>query len=184
VPEDFRFSAKLPKTITHQKKLNDCADLVGAFLEEVAPLGGKLEIVLVQLPPKLAFDRAVAEPFFADLRKRWRGAIACEPRHPSWFEDEADALLAELEVARVAADPAVVPQAALPGGWRGLDYWRLHGSPVMYRSEYGEERLETYCAAIAEAEGTGRRVWCMFDNTASSAATVDALHLTERLRGA
>jgi uncharacterized protein YecE (DUF72 family) len=155
--------------------------LVSAFLEEVAPLGDKLAVLLVQLPPKLAFDAAVANEFFADLQARSGGrAIACEPRHPSWFEAEADALLAGLQVARVAVDPAVVPAAAEPGGWRGLNYWRLHGSPVMYRSAYGAERLEAYAEALAEAHQAGRPAWCMFDNTASSAATADALWLAKR----
>jgi uncharacterized protein YecE (DUF72 family) len=181
VPEGFRFSAKLPKTVTHAKKLVDCDELVAAFLEEVKPLGDKLEVLLVQLPPKLAFDAAVADGFLSDLKARTGAAIACEPRHPSWFEDGADALLARLEVARVAADPAVVPEAARPGGWRGLEYWRLHGSPAMYRSAYGPERLEPYAEAIREAEAAGRRSWCMFDNTASSAATGDALWLLRRL---
>jgi len=183
VDDDFRFSAKLPKTVTHQKKLVECADLVSTFLDEVAPLGEKLSVLLVQLPPKLAFEAGVAEAFFADLRARSGKLIACEPRHPSWFEAEADALLAGLEVARVAADPAVVPAAATPGGWRGLDYWRLHGSPVMYRSAYGAERLEVYAQAMAEARTAERPAWCMFDNTASSAATADALWLAERLEG-
>jgi uncharacterized protein YecE (DUF72 family) len=181
VPDGFRFSAKLPKTVTHQAKLVDCGALVGRFLEEVAGLGDKLEIMLVQLPPKLAFEQAVAEPFLADLRERSPARIACEPRHPSWFDPEADALLAGLGVARVAADPAVVPAAAAPGGDGELAYWRLHGSPVMYRSAYGADRLEAYAAAMSQAEAAGRRVWCMFDNTASSAATGDALWLSDRL---
>jgi uncharacterized protein YecE (DUF72 family) len=181
VPDGFRFSAKLPKTVTHGRKLLDCDDLLCAFLEEVAPLGEKLGILLVQLPPKLAFDPLTAEPFLAGLTRRSAAAVACEPRHPSWFEDRADAMLAALGVARVAADPAVVPGAAVPGGWRGLSYWRLHGSPVMYRSPYGPERLEEYAAAIIEAKAAGGRTWCMFDNTASSAATGDALWLTGRL---
>ena len=181
VPAGFRFSAKLPKTITHQSKLVDCQALVGAFLEEVAPLGGALEVLLVQLPPRLAFDPGVAREFLADLKGRTDAAIACEPRHPSWFEKEADALLERLEVSRVAADPAVVPAAATPGGWRGLDYWRLHGSPAMYRSAYGPERLELLASEMADAVRDGRRLWCMFDNTASSAATGDALWLQRRL---
>jgi uncharacterized protein YecE (DUF72 family) len=184
VPADFRFSAKLPKTVTHGAKLAGCGALLAAFVEEVAPLQGKLEVLLVQLPPKLAFDAALAEDFFADLRNRTEAAIACEPRHPSWFEAAAGALLERAQVARVAADPAVVPAAAAPGGWRGLDYWRLHGSPVMYRSAYGPERLAPYAEALGQAAAAGRRTWCMFDNTASSAATGDALWLQRRLAGA
>jgi uncharacterized protein YecE (DUF72 family) len=182
VPAGFRFSAKLPKTVTHGQKLVGSEALVADFCAEVAPLGDKLAVLLVQLPPKLAFDPGVAGAFFEDLRARTAAGIACEPRHPSWFDEDADRLLERLEVARVAADPAVVPQAARPGGWRGLDYWRLHGSPAMYRSAYGPERLEPIAEAMAEAEAAGRPAWCMFDNTASSAATGDALWLLGRLR--
>ena len=183
VPEAFRFAVKVPKTISHQKKLVDCEALAEAFVDEAGALGEKLAILLLQLPPKLAFDAGLAEAFLAHLKTLSPARIACEPRHPSWFEPEADALLERLEVARVAADPSVVPAAAEPGGWHGLAYWRLHGSPVMYRSAYGAERLEGYAKAIAAAAAGGAETWCMFDNTASSAATADALALTGMLSG-
>ena len=179
VPEQFRFVVKLPKTITHERRLVDTGDLVSPFLAEVAGLGDKLAVLLVQLPPSLAFDAAVVRPFMAELSARQPARLACEPRHASWFEAEADALLATLQVARVAADPARVPAAAEPGGWPGLRYWRLHGSPVMYRSSYAD-RVEAYAARIAAARGER---WCIFDNTASSAATGDALALQEALAG-
>jgi uncharacterized protein YecE (DUF72 family) len=182
VPDTFRFAVKMPKTISHQKKLVDCEALAEAFVDEAGALGGKLAVLLLQLPPKLAFDAGLAEAFLAHLKTLSPARIACEPRHPSWFEPEAGALLDRLEVARVAADPAVVP-AAEPGGWRGLAYWRLHGSPVMYRSAYGAERLGDYSEAIAAAASGGAETWCMFDNTASSAATADALTLKRMLSG-
>jgi uncharacterized protein YecE (DUF72 family) len=181
VPDAFRFAVKVPKTITHQAKLRDCEALAAAFVEEAGALGGKLAILLLQLPPKLAFDAGLAGDFLAHLQTLSPARIACEPRHPSWFEPEAGALLQRLGVSRVAADPAVVPAAAEPGGWRGLAYWRLHGSPVMYRSAYGEERLAGYARAIGKAAADGAETWCMFDNTASSAATADALALTRLL---
>ncbi|MBW3545839.1 MAG: DUF72 domain-containing protein, partial [Bacteroidetes bacterium] len=77
--------------------------------------------------PSLQFDAAVAEPFFSALRARSPLAVACEPRHPTWFGDEAAELLARFQAARVAADPARVPAAAEPGGWPDLVYYRLHG---------------------------------------------------------
>jgi uncharacterized protein YecE (DUF72 family) len=180
VPEDFRFSAKLPKEITHKRRLVDCFEPLGAALAELDAMGDRLDILLVQLPPSLAFEPAAAGAFFADLRSRWDRGLACEPRHPSWFEGEADALLEGMRVARVAADPARVPGAAEPGGWRGLAYFRLHGSPIPYRSSYDDGRLETYAARIAAEPGPVR---CIFDNTASAAATTDALKLRELFPG-
>jgi uncharacterized protein YecE (DUF72 family) len=179
VPADFRFSAKLPREITHKRRLADCSGPLAAALAEMAELGDKLDILLVQLPPSLAFEPAVAWAFFTDLRNRWDRHVACEPRHPSWFGAEAEALLDGLSIARVAADPARVPAAAEPGGWRGLAYFRLHGSPVAYRSSYDDGRLEAYAARIAAEAGPVR---CIFDNTASAAATADALKL-QRLLG-
>jgi uncharacterized protein YecE (DUF72 family) len=179
VPAGFRFSVKLAKTITHKQRLGDVDELLGNFLQEIGGLGAKASIILVQLPPSLAFDPAVAEGFFDLLRRGTDARLVCEPRHSSWFEDEADALLAEREVARVAADPAKVERAAQPGGWRGLSYYRLHGSPVPYRSSYDPERLQAYAAAIQADLQEEREVWCIFDNTASSAAMGNALDLRE-----
>jgi uncharacterized protein YecE (DUF72 family) len=173
VPAAFRFSVKLAKTVTHQRKLVGCDDLLDAFMAEAGVLGDKLGVVLVQLPPKLAFDATTAAEFFAALTSRCHAALACEPRHVSWFTGEASALLVEHRVSRVAADPAVCEAAALPGGWQGLSYWRLHGSPRMYRSSYAD-RIEDYARALRSSPG---EAWCIFDNTASSAAASDALAL-------
>lgn len=176
-PVDFRFSVKLPKTITHQRKLVDIGTPLDAFLLEAHALGDKLAVLLVQLPPKLEFDETVAADFFATLRARTTARIACEPRHPSWFEPRADNLLAEWSVARVAADPPICPSGAHPGGSAALRYWRLHGSPVMYRSSYAD-RIRAYASELATA-AKDAETWCIFDNTASSAAISDALALAK-----
>jgi len=180
VPEGFRFSVKLPKAITHERKLVASEDLLDGFASQARELGDKLGVVLVQLPPKLGFEAETAASFFEALAARCPAAIACEPRHPSWFEDEADALLVERSVARVAADPALSPAAARPGGWRGLSYWRLHGSPRMYRSSYAD-RIDAYAERLRE-DAAEREAWCIFDNTASSAAASDALALMAAMR--
>ena len=181
VPEDFRFGLKAPKTITHTARLVDAEPLFDAFLGESAPLGDKLDCLLFQLPPSFAFDEALARRFFGFVRERFDRSVACEPRHPSWFESDADALLSELRIARVAADPAKVPAAAYPGGWRGLAYFRWHGAPRMYYSSYPEDRLADLARAASEESAAGRTVWCMFDNTVTGAAMANALWLRERL---
>ena len=177
VPDGFRFAAKIPKEISHGRRLVDATDRLDQFLNEAGGLGGKLAILLLQLPPSFVFDAGVIAGFLGAVSDRSEAQIVCEPRHASWFSPGADALLAERQVARVAADPAKVQEAGLPGGWRGLTYLRLHGSPVMYRSAYGKERLRSYANAIAVDLAAGRQTWCMFDNTASSAALGDALQL-------
>ena len=185
VPEAFRFAVKIPKAITHEARLVGAEDLIARFADEVAPLGDRLALVLAQLPPKLSFDAAAAERFFRRLRRSLPAQIVCEPRHPGWFTREADRRLDEWRVARAAADPPTGgPEAATPGGWRGLSYWRLHGSPTLYRSAYDAAALDAYAQRIRDSADAGRPSWCVFDNTAASAATGDALALQARLRAA
>lgn len=183
VPEDFRFSVKLPKAITHVNRLADCHVLLDEFASDTRGLGEKFAVALVQLPPKLAFDPGVASAFLADLRSRVPARIACEPRHPSWFEADATEVLHREGVARVAADPAIVPDGSRPAGARDLAYWRLHGSPNIYRSSYAPDVLERYSREMRSLMTTAD-VWCIFDNTASSAATRNALDLRSALASA
>lgn len=182
VPPGFAFAVKCPRTITHTARLVDCGAALDTFLGECGGLGAALGVLLVQLPPRLAFDEVVADRFFTALNARSGTPIACEPRHPGWFGPDADALLVGHRVARVAADPAIVPAAAVSGGWPGLAYWRLHGSPALYRTSYDDGRLGPLAAALA-ASAAARPTWCILDNTASQAATGDALSLAARLRG-
>lgn len=179
-PEGFAFSIKMPREITHRRRLVDVTDPLVGFLAETAELGSKRGPILVQLPPSLAFTRKVAGAFFTTLRQRYDGLTACEPRHPSWFTKEADSLLQEFRVARVAADPAVVAKTKEPGGWDGLVYYRLHGAPIMYYSAYSASDLDHLAGKLAEAAATVP-TWCLFDNTAEGAAIEDALTLIHQL---
>jgi len=181
VPPDFGFSVKIPKTVTHERRLVDTDTMLDTFLAEVSGLGAKLESLLVQLPPKLAYDAAVTERFFASLRSRYDGAVALEPRHPSWFAGDVDARLRAHHIARVAADPARVPAAAEPAGWAAFVYVRLHGSPDMYYSSYDEAYLDRLAEQLREAATSADAVWCIFDNTGRGAAAPNALSLLERL---
>ena len=180
VPDQFRFSVKVPKQITHANKLVECGSELDRFIEQASALKEKLAVILVQLPPKLSFDSVIAGDFLRDLGARTNATIACEPRHAGWFTEEADKLLSDLSVARVAADPAICEEASRPGGWPGLRYWRLHGSPITYRSSY-HDRIGRYARTFEQVDEHDTDVWCMFDNTASSAATSDALALLDEL---
>jgi uncharacterized protein YecE (DUF72 family) len=175
VPAKFRFSVKLPREITHKRRLIDSDDLIDAFADETSGLGAKLAVVLVQLPPSLVFDEAAVCAFFRSLATRCAASIACEPRNASWFTAGADALLQSMGIARVGADPAVVPEAAVPGGSHDFAYVRLHGSPRIYASAYEHDALVRAADLLRPYGSAG---WCIFDNTQFGAATDNALALS------
>ena len=177
-PAGFRFSIKAPRTVTHDAGLRHCRVEVRQFLEEIAGLGRKLGVILVQTPASLEFDPRVATRFFASLATAGLGRIACEPRHPSWFTPRAEAALVRYGVARVAADPAKIPGAGAPGGANRLVYYRLHGSPRMYYSAYTEEFLQSLATKVKALPGSTRQVWCIFDNTALHESWNNALQLS------
>lgn len=170
-PADFRFAVKVPQTITHERRLVGVDDLLARFLDETDGLAAKRGPLLVQLPPSLKFEAERVGVFLETWRVRTDAPTVLEPRHASWFAAEPEAMLSDFRVARVAADPAMVPQAAEPGGWRGLVYRRWHGSPVIYESAYAPEALEALSAQLVEEPET----WCVFDNTKFGAATRNAL---------
>ncbi|QCO67581.1 DUF72 domain-containing protein [Luteimonas yindakuii] len=184
VPATFRFSVKLPQAITHDARLHGVGDALTVFLDSVAGLGTKLGGVLVQLPPSLVFDPRTASTFFGMVRRRTALPVACEPRHASWFEPAVDALWQRHAIARVAADPARLPAAAEPGGssehWR---YWRWHGSPRVYYSQYDDAALESLAAAMRDRAGASPSSWCILDNTAGGHAMGDAARLQALLAG-
>jgi uncharacterized protein YecE (DUF72 family) len=172
VPADFRFAVKLPKAITHEARLADCDALLTCFAEETGGLGEKRGPILVQLPRSFAFDAALADSFFTRLAATAGGPAVLEPRHASWFEPQAEALLTAHRIARAAADPAPAPVAGKPGGWTGLAYFRLHGSPQIYRSPYDDAALAAWLGKVRAAAGER---WVVFDNTTSGAATRNTL---------
>ncbi|MDQ3040479.1 MAG: DUF72 domain-containing protein [Pseudomonadota bacterium] len=180
VPGNFRFSVKLPRAITHDARLVGVSSLLSRFVDEVNALGGRLGPLLVQLPPSLVWQKGPAGTFFRMLQRRHHGHVACEPRHASWFTTEASALLAHHGIARVAADPAPVPQGGAPGGTTEWQYWRLHGSPRIYYSDYDASALHVYKQRLVEPSAAIER-WCIFDNTAHGHATSNALSMRAAL---
>ncbi|WP_426072233.1 DUF72 domain-containing protein [Janthinobacterium sp. DSP2-3-3] len=178
VPEHFRFSVKLPRSITHERRLRDGTAELERFAGEVMQLGSKLGCVLVQLPPSLRFEADVAAAFFSALRQRFDGMLACEARHASWFEAGATELLTMQRITRVRADPpAGQPGPHVPT--TSAAYFRLHGSPRIYYSDYPADYLANLATSLQEQTQTGS--WCIFDNTAAGAALFNALDLQARL---
>jgi uncharacterized protein YecE (DUF72 family) len=180
VPAAFRFSVKVPKAITHEDRLANPEAKLDAFLSEASALREKLGCLLVQLPPSLQFENNIARPFLVALRERFAGPAVLEPRHVSWAAPECSELLEAFRIGRVAADPPRIPQGGEPLGWSGIAYYRLHGSPQVYFSDYDDAYLDALAGTIA---ATRTPVWCIFDNTGLGAATLNATDLLDRLGG-
>jgi uncharacterized protein YecE (DUF72 family) len=180
VPADFRFAVKMSRTISHEVALHCSLEMLSAFFRQIEFLHDKLGPILIQLPPKLSFEPILAKKFLTMLRECYSGEVVWEPRHASWFDLGVDELLKEFGVARVAADPAVVPAAGQPGSLGDLVYFRLHGSPRRYYSAYSDDFIDELSARIANL-ARNSRAWCVFDNTASGAAIEDALRLIAKI---
>ena len=180
-PPHFRFAVKLNRHFTHTQRLAVEADELRPVLDGLTELGDKLAVLLIQLPPSLRFEQDTASAFFDTLRSMWRGVAVVEARHASWGEAEASAVLAGASVGRVVADPDRCPApvvASCP-----VAYYRLHGSPIVYKSEYSAAALDGWLARMRADERAGRTVWCAFDNTALGAATANALQLLDMRAG-
>lgn len=177
VPPSFRFSVKMPQTISHESALVGVGPMLDRFLGESAALGARLGGLLLQLPPSLVLDTRRAASFFRALRRRTNVPLVCEPRHASWFTAHADALLLRYGVSRAGADPARVPAAAKPGGAPGWRYWRWHGSPRMYYSDYDDAALGSLASQTKQTPGGAP--WIIFDNTAHGFAIANAARLQD-----
>ena len=182
-PARFRFAVKVPRAIAHEAALDVSAREVSEFCKLMTRLEPKLGPLLVQLPPSLSFDAALARRLFTQLARAGAGQVVLEPRHASWFSPRCEELLIRHRVARAAADPPRGADSLEPAGCRDFAYFRWHGSPRMYFSSYSPEaitalahQIRTLGAARSEPD-----VYCFFDNTALGAAAIDALSLKAQL---
>ncbi|HZZ46055.1 MAG TPA: DUF72 domain-containing protein [Pseudonocardia sp.] len=202
-PDDFVFTVKGPRFITHMKKLRGADVLLANFFASgVLALGAKLGPILWQLPPTFRFDADVLAEFFAALPRDTEAAsavaarhderlegrahtvtdamrpvrYALEVRHASFAVAEFTDLLTKHDVACVVADSA--------GQWpyfeqrtaRDLVYVRLHGDAELYTSGYTDEALEAWAAKIRRWRQSGD-VYCFFDNDVKVRAPADAQKL-------
>ena len=175
-PGEFLFAVNVPRLVTHERELKRSRVPFEEFVAETASLEGHRGPLLVQLPPSLVFASRPVTKFFDMVRKCYDGPVVCEPRHPSWFTAGSLTVLTRYAVARVAADPPIVAQSRTPGGWDGLAYFRLHGSPTMYWSRYNASHISQLATLVGQISQSVD-VWCVFDNTASGSAFENAWEL-------
>jgi uncharacterized protein YecE (DUF72 family) len=183
-PDDFVFSVKGSRFITHMKKLSDPESTLARFFGSgVFGLGDKLGPILWQLPETFAYDADRLAAFFAAVPRvtedgrRVRHAL--EFRSRTFDTAETLALLREHDVACVLADTA--------GRWPKVDadtsdfrYVRLHGDEELYASGYDDAALDTWAATV-RAWGQEKDVFVYFDNDLKGFAPRDAQGLIARL---
>lgn len=179
VPSGFRFTAKVPKAITHDARLRGTGVLLDRFIDEVSALGRTFGGLVVQLAPSHALEPRVADTFFAMLRRRTRVPVGCEPRHASWYGDAAARISERHAIHRIAADPPRPADAIEPAGAGPVRYWRLHGSPRIYWSGYDDDALQAFAARVHAWAAAWHDCDVILDNTAGGRAFSDALRLRE-----
>jgi uncharacterized protein YecE (DUF72 family) len=223
-PPNFVFAIKGSRYITHMLRLRGAEQaLANFFASGPLALGPKLGPILWQFPPNFQFNADQLEEFFALLPrdthavatlaekhderlkgraftkpgKRCRIRHAMEIRHPSFVVPEFISLLRRYNIALVCADTVEWPR--LMDITSDFLYCRLHGSKVLYTSQYSPEELDQWAARIA-AWATGqevvdgdhaspksarprstRDVFVYFDNDAKVFAPKDAQALAQRV---
>lgn len=208
-PDDFVFSVKAPRFITHIRKLDDVREpLANFFASGILALGPKLGCVLWQLPPSLGFDAGLVEQFLAQLPHTAGEAVALaeqrgarmagkeffetddpahpvrhavEVRHHGFDVPEFTALLERYRVAAVLGENA--------GKWPMIDatttdfrYARLHADEVMREGGvYDDAAIEEWAQRVERWLDEGLDAYIYFDNDTKVRAPIDAMSLIERL---
>jgi len=183
-PEDFVFTAKLPKLITHEKKLdlNEEVDKdTEKFLELMEPLtlSGKLGCILVQLPPRFKYNPDTLESYFRTLPTHVRFAV--EFRHLSWMRRETWNLLEKYRVAYTIVDEPLLPSEVHITS--DFAYFRLHGRGAhpWFDYRYSSEELEPWVPRIKESLSKVGKTYGYFNNHFHGYAVENCLQILEML---
>jgi uncharacterized protein YecE (DUF72 family) len=168
VPQNFRFTFKLWKEVTHQKNLLFKAEDIQRFMEMIDLPEANKGCLLVQFPPSLQVSAKSQLRELLQILNSFDWPVAVEFRHNSWYNDSVFELLNNYHVAMVIQD---MPKSATPMELTSDDlvYLRFHGPFGNYKGSYSEDFLYEYALYIREWQDEGKTVYCYFNNTAGSA---------------
>jgi uncharacterized protein YecE (DUF72 family) len=168
VTDDFRFTFKLWKEITHQKNLLFRSADIERFMHVLQLPENNCGCLLVQFPPSLQVGALPQLKELLALLQGYQWPIAVEFRHNSWYRDSVFSLLNSYEIAMVVQD---MPKSATPLELTadGLVYLRFHGPSGNYKGSYSEPFLSEYASYIREWQEEGKTVYAYFNNTAGAA---------------
>ncbi|HEV2859951.1 MAG TPA: DUF72 domain-containing protein [Pyrinomonadaceae bacterium] len=174
-PEGFLFGVKAPRGLTHGSKLYRPEKWVERIARDLAGLRHKRGVLLVQLPPGMAYDYARLGYFLACLPAGLR--VAVEFRHPSWHREDVFDLLESRGAAYCVMSGAGLP--CVLRATAGFVYARLHGPDRahLYGGSYTDDDLRWWAARVREWEAQGRDVLVYFNNDGGGNAVRDAARL-------
>jgi uncharacterized protein YecE (DUF72 family) len=188
-PEDFVFSVKLPRLLTHDKRLDLSkgveADLV-RFLGLLKPLmvGGKLGPVLIQLPPSYSFqtDFEKLKGFLEKVPEDVKFAV--EFRHPSWLREDVWSFLRAKNVANVIVDEPLLPPDTVVTADFAFIRWHGHGTRPWYNYRYTEKELQNWVPKVKDVTARAKVTYGYFNNHFRGFAVENSLRMMEILRNA
>ncbi len=181
-PENFSFTLKGSRFITHTKRLKECREPLSLFFDHASPLKEKLGAVLWQLPPRFRFQKERLEEFcvlLSTLRRSKSLRHAFEFRDESWFCREALQVLEEFDFALCVAHGSGLPY--LDTVTSHFVYLRLHGGKTLYGSSYSNRELTQWAEKILGWKKRRKTVFVYFNNDAYGFAVKNALALKKML---
>jgi uncharacterized protein YecE (DUF72 family) len=177
-PEDFSFTLKASRYITHMKKLRDCATALSEFLSLARHFGDRLAAILLQLPPHWHANHGRLADFLRLLPDDLR--FAMEFRDPSWHVGDTYRLLREygvgfcqFELGGFHSPPVVTAE---------LVYLRLHGPGEAYAGSYDEDALKRLADSLTAWDGEGHDVHVFFDNDRGACSVNNAFVLQQLVK--
>jgi len=177
-PEGFSYVLKVPRLITHRKRLADVGDIIRTFWRSARLLGDRLGLVLLQLPPKMPFDLARLEAALTAFPDPSR--VAVEFRDERWLEKDAFTLLSRVGAVLVSADS---PKTRMSGHVTSeVGYIRLHGRDAWYTYDYSEGELREIASVARSMAARGAEtIYVFFNNDFGGHAPRNARALKEML---
>lgn len=183
-PSQFVFTAKIPRLITHNKKLGLKSDIqadLDSFFDLMRPLqlGGKLGCLLIQLPPSYDYDLESLQSFLEKLDPQFRFAI--EFRHLSWMREETWHLLSKYKIAYANVDEPLLPPEVHVTTDFAYFRWHGKGKRPWYNYQYSSEELDQWIPKLEAAAEKVKKVYGYFNNHFHGNAPKNCLQLIEKL---
>lgn len=172
-PDDFLFSIKANRYITHMKNLLEPEDPVSTLMDRIDPLGNQLGPVLFQLPPQWNVNLERLAGFLTVLPSGHRYVF--EFRDGSWYRDDVYKLLEDAEAAFCIHDHRDAPSPEVLT--TDFTYVRFHGPTGGYEGHYQEEHLREQAERVARWQDAGRDIYAYFNNDMKGYAVQNARDL-------